>query len=140
MKVKVKKLHPDAKLPVYGRPGDAGLDFFCVEDITIAPGERKQIATGVALEIPEGYVGLVWDKSGLSHNHGLHALGGVCDHTYRGEYKMMILNTSNEPYTFKKGEKVVQVLIQPIATVEIEEVNELSNSVRGDAGFGSGGK
>lgn len=140
MKIKVKKLHPDATLPAYGRPGDAGLDFFCVAETTINPGERKQIGTGVALEIPEGFVGLTWDKSGLSHTHGLHLLGGVFDHTYRGEYKIMVLNTSDKPYTLAKGDKIAQLLIQPVATAEIEEVTELTDSVRGASGFGSSGK
>lgn len=140
MKIRVKKLQPDAKLPAYGRPGDAGMDFFCSETVTIEPGQRKQIGTGVALEIPEGFVALSWDKSGLSHNHGLHLLGGVFDHTYRGEYKIMLLNTSDQAYTFNAGDKVAQILIQPITTVEIEETDQLSETVRGDHGFGSSGK
>ncbi|MFC1663347.1 dUTP diphosphatase [Patescibacteria group bacterium] len=140
MKIKVKKLHPDAKLPMYSLPGDAGLDLNCLEELTIKAGERQQIRTGLAIELPPGYCALVWDKSGLSHNHGLVTLGGVFEYTYRGEYKLMLLNTSANDHHFNKGDKVAQLLIQPIATAEVEEVDELSPSPRQDRGFGSTGK
>jgi len=139
MKIKIKKLRPEAILPKYAHPGDAGMDFFSCEDAVLKPGERKLIPTGVAIELPEGYVSLIWPKSGLSLKKGLDVLGGVIEHTYRGEYGVILLNTSDEDYEVKKGEKIAQLLIQPIVSVDVEEAEELSDSVRGGGGFGSTG-
>jgi dUTP pyrophosphatase len=140
MEIKVKKLDPEAKLPVYAMPGDAGMDLFSLADITIAPGERVQVRTGIALELPSGTVGLVWDKSGLSHKHGLKTLGGVLDAGYRGELLVGVVNLSGEPYKLEKGHKVAQMLIQEVAQPELVEVSELAASERGEGGFGSTGK
>ncbi|MDD5191646.1 MAG: dUTP diphosphatase [Candidatus Nanoarchaeia archaeon] len=137
--VKVKKLHPDAIIPYYAHDGDAGLDIFSNEDCIIKAGERKLISTGISMELPDGYVALVWDKSGLAGNNGLHCLAGVGDAGYRGEYKIVVFNTSKDDYYVKKGQKVSQILIQPIMAAEIEEVKELSETKRGDGGFGSTG-
>jgi dUTP pyrophosphatase len=84
MKLNVKKLHPDAKLPTHGHPGDAAMDFYCLEDVRFSPGKQERVRTGVAIEIPEGHVGLIWDKSSLSFNLGLKVMGGVIDAGYRG--------------------------------------------------------
>ncbi|PIZ98728.1 MAG: dUTP diphosphatase [Candidatus Komeilibacteria bacterium CG_4_10_14_0_2_um_filter_37_10] len=138
--IKIKKLKPEAIIPRYALPGDAGLDLFSCEDATINPGERYSFHTGIALEYPEGYCSLVWDKSGLSQKFGLKVLGGVFEHTYRGEYIICLLNLSKEPYCFKAGDKIAQLLIQPVATAEIEEVAELSESVRGEGRHGHTGK
>lgn len=140
MEVKVKKLKPEATLPSYAHPGDAGLDFYAAEDMEIPPNERRTIATGIALEIPEGHVLLMWDKSGLAGKSGLTSLAGVIDAGYRGEIKIVIYNTGKETYTFKIGDKVAQGLIQTVTSPEITEVDELSGSVREDGGFGSTGK
>jgi len=140
MEIKITKLHPDAKIPQYAHHNDAGMDLFCVETITINPGERLQIKTGIAMEIPDGYVGLVWDKSGLSHKFGLRTLGGVVDSGYRGEIMVGMYNLSTEPYVFEVGHKVAQMLIQKVEQPSIVEVEELSESVRGDKAFGSTGK
>ena len=91
MKIKVKKLHKDAKLPTHGHPGDAGMDFYCVEDVIFPPGKQERVHTGVAIEIPNGYVGLVWDKGSVSFNMGLKVMGGVVDAGYRGELIMNFL-------------------------------------------------
>lgn len=139
VKLKVKKLHPDAILPHYAHQGDAGLDMYSIENITIAPGERAIVSTGVAIEYPEGYTSLFWDKGGLAAKNGITALGGVFEYTYRGEYKVILLNTSNQPYNIKKGDKIIQLLIQPIITAEVEETQELSETVRGEGRFGSTG-
>jgi len=139
MKIKIKKLHDDSKMPEYAHPGDAGLDLFSYNDYTIKPGERALISTGLLIELPEGYVSLIWDKSGIAIKKGVITLGGVIEHTYRGEYGVILFNTSKEVYEIKKGDKVAQLLIQPVTTVEIEEVDELSNTSRGDGGFGSTG-
>ena len=138
MLIKVKKLNPSALLPRYAHPGDAGLDLFSCEDYTLRAGERKMFSTGIAIELPEGYVSLIWDKSGVA-NSGIHTMAGVLEHTYRGEYKVILLNTSNTPYEIKKGQKIAQLLIQPIATAEIQEVQELSETERGKGAFGSTG-
>lgn len=140
MKVQVKKLDPRAKLPVYAHPGDAGLDFFALEDTTVPAGKRAQVHTGIALIVPDGYVGLVWDKSGLSHKFGLHSLGGVFDAGFSGEYIFCFINTSQQDYFFKAGEKVAQLLIQPVSHAEVVEVTELPPSARADGAFGSTGK
>lgn len=140
MKIKIKKLKPEAKLPAYALPGDAGLDLFTCEDVVILPGERKIISTGVAIELPEGYCALVWDKGGLSNKHGLKVMGGVFEYTYRGDYLICLLNTSDKEYSFSVGDKIAQLLIQPIESAAVEEVEELSESNRGESCYGSTGK
>lgn len=140
MILKVKKLSPDAVLPSYAHPGDAGMDMYSNETVTIKPGEAVKVKSGVAMEIPEGFVGLMWDKSGLSTNHKIKSLGGVIDSGYRGESLFGLINLGSEPYTIEKGHKVVQMLIQKVERVEIVEVEKLSDTVRGDGGFGSTGK
>ena len=110
-----------------------------VEDITLEPGVPVRIPTGLSIELPEGYVALFWDKSGLATKHALKTLGGVIEHTYRGEYQVGMINLGDKPHTFAKGDKVAQLLIQPIVTAEIVETNELSESERGEDGFGSTG-
>lgn len=140
MKIKVKKVHPEAKIPNYAHPGDAGLDLYCLESFELAPMERKSIPTGLSLEIPHGYVGLVWDKSGLSQKYGLKAFGGVIDAGYRGEISIGLMNLSNTSFAFEKGHKIAQLLIQKIEYVEFEEVEELSETSRGEGGFGSTGR
>lgn len=142
VKIKIKKLHPDAITPSYSHPGDAGLDLYSVEDITIKAGERAIVPTGIAIEYPEGYCTLIWDKSGLAANSGLKTMAGVIEHNYRGECKIVIFNTSKEDYFIKKGQKICQLLVQPIITAEIEELKEhenLSETSRGANGFGSTG-
>ncbi|MSR73385.1 dUTP diphosphatase, partial [Candidatus Parcubacteria bacterium] len=128
--LKIKKLKPDAKLPSYGHPGDAGLDIFCSEAVTFSPGEKTAVPTGIAMEIPDGYVGLIWDKSGLAVKNGLKLLGGVIDSGYRGEILVGMINLSAEVYNFEKGHKVAQMLIQKKETVEIEEATELAETPR----------
>lgn len=140
MKIKVKKLHEEAIVPRYAKDGDSGMDLFTYQDVTIPAGERKMIGTGIAIEYPEGYCSLIWDKSGLAAKHGLKVLGGVFEHTYRGEYVVILLNTSDKEYIFNKGEKIAQLLFQPIVTAEVEVAEELSESIRGEGGFGSTGK
>lgn len=140
MQIRIKKL--DSSLPDlgYAKAGDAGFDLYAREHTVLAPGVQTAIATGVAIEIPEGYVGLVWDKSGLSIRHGLKTLGGVVDSGYRGEVMVGMINLSTTPYTFEKGDKVAQVLIQKFEHATFEVVDELSGTERGATGFGSSGK
>ncbi|OIO46885.1 MAG: hypothetical protein AUJ28_01640 [Parcubacteria group bacterium CG1_02_37_51] len=141
VRVKIKKLRPDVKLPAYALPGDAGMDIFSnEEDVTIQPGQRHIFAVGWALEYEPGYATLIWDKSGLAGKHGLKVMGGLFEYTYRGEYMICLLNTSDQPYEIKNGEKIAQMIIQPINTAELEEVEELSESVRGAGRYGHTGK
>lgn len=140
MKLKIKKLKPEAKLPAYALPGDAGMDLFAAEKFTLKKGEKGAVPTGIAMEIPEGFVGLIWDKSGLAMKHGLKTLGGVVDSGYRGEVLVGMMNLGPADYTFEKGHKVAQMLIQKKESVAIEEASELSSTERGAGGFGSSGK
>lgn len=140
MTVRVKRLHPDAIVPKYGRPGDAGLDMHALVDMTVAAGERVMVPTGIALAIPVGTVGLVWDRSGMAAKHGMKTMAGVLDHTYRGELKIVLLNTTGVPYEIHKGDRIAQLLIQPIVTSDVIEVAELEETMRGEGGFGSSGR
>jgi dUTP pyrophosphatase len=139
MELHIQKLHEEAVLPTYAHDTDAGMDLYCAVDITIAAGDRVQIKTGIALAIPFGYAGLIWDKSGLSHKYGLKVLGGVVDAGYRGEVLVGILNTSTEAYTFAQGDKVAQLLVQKVEHPTIVEVASLEETTRGANGFGSTG-
>jgi dUTP pyrophosphatase len=139
MELKVKRIHPEAKLPVYGHPGDAGLDLFSVVDRDLLAGEVYAVPTGIQVAIPKGFVGLVWDKSGISLK-GVHRLAGVVDAGYRGEVQVVMINLGREPFTLKKGMKVAQMLIQPVASVAVVESGTLDDTSRGEGGFGSTGQ
>lgn len=140
MKVKVKKVDPKAILPSYAHPGDAGMDIFALEQTILKPGEQKAVRTGISMEIPDGCVGLVWDKSGLAIREGLKTLGGVVDAGYRGEIMIGMINLSKKDYVLEAGHKVAQMLIQKIERPTVEEAAELSDTSRGQGGFGSTGK
>ena len=140
MQLKIKKIHPEAVLPTFAHPADAGMDLYALETVTIESGERVQIKTGIAMAIPMGYVGLIWDKSGVSQKFGLKTFGGVIDSGYSGEVMIGLLNTSPENFTFEAGQKVAQMLIQKIEHPSILEVIELDETNRGEGAFGSSGK
>lgn len=140
MKIKIKKMHPDAVIPEYAHDGDAGMDLFTIEPFELEPMERKSVPIGLSIEIPEGYVGLIWDKSGLSHKYGLKNFGGVIDSGYRGEIYAGIMNLSDKFFSFEKGHKIAQLLVQKIEQIDFEEVEQLSLTDRGKNGFGSSGK
>ncbi|MFH1682767.1 MAG: dUTP diphosphatase [Candidatus Woesearchaeota archaeon] len=139
MTIKIKKLNEDAIIPRYANPGDAGMDFYSNENVLINPGERKLVSTGISMAIPEGYVGLIWDKSGIASKHGMKTMAGVIDSSYRGEIKILLHNLNIEEYKIEKGNKIAQMLIQPVEQKEIIEVDELSETERGAGGFGSTG-
>jgi len=140
LKIKIKKLHPDAIVPQYAHPGDAGMDLFSVEeDFVLKSGERVGIKTGISVELSEGYVALVWDKSGVALKSGVKTMAGVMDSGYRGEYMVVLINLSGQNYEIKKGQKIAQILIQKVESPEIEIVDELSDTSRGVGGFGSTG-
>ncbi|MFC1640517.1 dUTP diphosphatase [Patescibacteria group bacterium] len=140
IKIKVKKLDASAKLPEYGYEGDAGMDLRTIETVTMQPHERHVFKTGIACEIPEGYVGLVWDKGGLAAKSGITCMAGVIDSNYRGEFLIVLRNTSDEAYVFEKGDKIAQLLIQKVENATIEEIEDLTDSDRGEGKFGSSGK
>ena len=140
MILKVKKIDSHMPDPSYAHPFDAGMDLFSRERVVLRPGERAMIATGIALEIPEGCVGHVWDKSGLSMKHGVKTLGGVIDSGYRGEIMVGMVNLSATEYVFEKQDKVAQIVIQKVEHPSIKIVAELESSARGEKGFGSTGK
>jgi dUTP pyrophosphatase len=139
MQIRIKKLYPDAIVPKSQRPGDAGLDLYSYEDFELQPGERHAFKTGVVMEIPDGLVGLIWDRSGLAVKHGITTLAGVVDASYRGEIMVAILNASAENYVVKKGDRIAQMLIQRYKSVELVESEELSDSARGANWSGSSG-
>ena len=140
MILKIKKLNPEAKLPSYAHPGDAGMDLFALQEVILKPGEFTRIPTGVAMEIPTGHVGLIWDKSGMAANFGLKTLGGVVDAGYRGEVQVGMINLSQKSYTIEKHHKVAQMLIQKVESPSVEETTELTDTSRGIGAFGSTGK
>lgn len=137
LKLKVKRLSSVVSIPKYAHEGDAGLDLQATEEMEIPAGSRAKIATGLAFEIPEGFVGLIWDRSGISSKKGLKVLGGVIDSGYRGEVFVTLANVSREPVLVEEGEKIAQMLIQRVEKVDIESTEELSESDRGSRGFGS---
>lgn len=139
MELQVQKLHPDAKLPSFAHDTDAGMDLYCLEAVTLLQGERAQVKTGIAVGIPEGFVGLIWDKSGVSHKRGVKTLGGVVDCGYTGEVYVGVYNTDTQAQTFNAGDKIAQLLIQKIEQPRIVEVTSLQESPRGADAFGSTG-
>ena len=139
MKIRFQKILEEAVAPSYAHPGDAGMDIFSAEDAIIKAGERKNIRTGLKMELPEGYVALIWDKSGLALNNGIKTMAGVIDSCYRGEIGIVLVNLNNQDYKIKKGQKISQILIQKVETAEIEVAEKLSETKRSEGGFGSTG-
>jgi dUTP pyrophosphatase len=139
MELKVKKVKKDAKLPRYGHLGDAGLDLFSSVDFVLEKGHVEAIPTGIKVAIPDGYVGLIWDKSGVSLK-GVHRLAGVVDSGYRGEVRVVLINLSDKPFIIDKGMKIAQMLVQPVSIVQVVETEDLDDTSRGEGGFGSTGK
>lgn len=144
MNIKVKKLKSGATVPTMGSKFAAGADLYSAEDadVVIEPGETKFIGTGLAMEIPEGYVGLVYARSGLACKRGLAPANkvGVVDSDYRGEIKVALHNHGKEAQTVEKGERIAQMVIAPYLSVNYEEADELSETERGEGGFGSTGR
>lgn len=144
MNIKVKKLKSGATVPTMGSKFAAGADLYSAEDadVVIGSGETKFIGTGLAMEIPEGYVGLVYARSGLACKRGLAPANkvGVVDSDYRGEIKVALHNHGKEAQTVEKGERIAQMVIAPYLSVNYEEADELSETERGEGGFGSTGR
>lgn len=143
MQLKVTLLAEDARLPARANDGDAGLDLHAAESATLAPGGRKSVATGIAVEIPEGHAGLVLPRSGLAAKHGIALVNspGLIDAGYRGEVRVLLLNTDREQsFEIEPGDRIAQLLVTPFAAAEPVEASALAASARGGNGFGSSGR
>ncbi|CAB4625224.1 MAG: dUTP diphosphatase [Actinobacteria bacterium] len=143
VKVLIKRLDPGVPLPLYAKGGDAGADIVSAVDITLAPGERALVPTGISVALPDGYVALVHPRSGLAIKHGVTMVNapGTVDAGYRGELKLILINhDKSESVTFKRGDRVAQLVIQAVERAEFIEVQELPGSGRGTDGFGSTGR
>lgn len=142
MQIQVLRLDPDLPVPAYAHPGDAGADLVTAVDVTLAPGERMLVPTGIALALPEGYVALVHPRSGLAARHGLSIVNtpGTIDAGYRGEIKVLLINHDpREAIELRRGDRVAQLVIQRFEHAEFVAVDALPESVRGDGGYGSTG-
>lgn len=143
MKLEVTRLNPDLPLPSYARNHDAGLDLMSSQDVQLKPGERAAIPTGLAVAIPAGHAGFVHARSGRALREGLALVNapGLIDAGYRGEIKVIVVNLDpSDVIHVARGEKIAQLVVQPVARVELVEVEELPGSERGSGGFGSTGK
>lgn len=141
MNIKLVKLDEAAKLPNYARPGDAGLDIYAIENLTIKPGEHKLVRTGFAIELPEGTEAQIRSRSGLALKRGISVLNspGTVDSGYRGEIGVILINHGKEDFEIKPGSKIAQMVIVNFIRANIEAVESLSGSNRGEEGFGSTG-
>lgn len=141
MKIKLKKLYDDSQVPTYATIGDAGADLYSYEDVMLQSKQQKLISTGVALEIPENHVGMIRPRSGLATKHGVGMnSSGVIDSGYRGELKVCLINHGNSMYHIKKGDRIAQLVVQPVVVVEFEVIDELSSTERSNGGHGSSGQ
>jgi dUTP pyrophosphatase len=143
VELRVAKLKEEATLPSRAHEGDAGLDLYACEAAHLGPGERWGVGTGVAVEIPEGHSGLVLPRSGIARDHGIALVNspGLIDAGYRGEVRVLLLNTDPaETFRIAPGDRIAQLVVAPIALAEPVEVESLTESARGDGGFGSSGR
>jgi dUTP pyrophosphatase len=143
MDLRVIKLKDNAVIPTRAHAGDAGLDLYSTEIAHLGPGERWSVGTGIALEIPEGHAGLVLPRSGLAREHGIALVNapGLIDAGYRGEVRVLLLNTDPaETVRIEAGARIAQLLLTPVTIADAVEVTELSHTARGDGGFGSSGR
>ena len=144
MKIKIKRLDKEIELPKYQRDGDAAMDIRSAVDVTIPhlggiKRSRLAVKSGLCFELPDGYVGLVWDRSGMAFKHGIHTLAGVLDSNYRGELLVVLQNLAFEDFEIHKGDRIAQLLIQKVEQAEIEESEDLTSTDRGASGFLSTG-
>ena len=138
--VSIKRLHPDARIPATAYAGDAGLDLSSVERLVLRPGRRSMVGTGLAVAIPPGHAGFVQPRSGLAANHGIAVVNspGLIDAGYRGELRVVLLNTDPErDFTIEVGDRIAQLVVLALPRIELVEVDELPGSERADRGFGS---
>jgi len=140
MKIRVQKLNQNAKMPKYALDGDAGMDIFSTESKTLAVGEKHIFGTGIAIKVPDGHVGLVWDKGGVGQKFGVKTLGGVLDSNYTGEMFVALVNLGSEPFVVDRGQKIAQMLFQHVEKAEVEEVEIMPETVRREGRHGSTGR
>ena len=139
----VRRLDPGLPLPAYAHPGDAGADLCAAEDLVLPPGGRATVGTGIAIAVPDGHAAFVHPRSGLASRHGVTVVNapGTIDAGYRGEVRVVLLNTDQrEPFTVRRGDRIAQLVVQPVTRVRFLEVAELPASPRGEGGFGSTGR
>jgi dUTP pyrophosphatase len=139
----VRRLHPDLPLPAYAHPGDAGADLCAAEDVVLPPGGRATVGTGLAVAVPDGHAAFVHPRSGLAARHGITVVNapGTVDAGYRGEVRVVLLNTDrHQPFTVHRGDRIAQLVVQPVTTVRFVDVEELPPTPRGEGGFGSTGR
>lgn len=141
MTLKFKLIHPDAILPEYAHPGDAGMDVRSVDDLTIKPGERALVHTGLVMMLPAGYEAQVRPRSGLALKKGVTVLNtpGTIDEGYRGEVGVILANFGSEDFVVSKGDKIAQIVVAPVTIAQIVETAEVDETERGEGGFGSTG-
>ncbi|MEM4719672.1 MAG: dUTP diphosphatase [Candidatus Pacearchaeota archaeon] len=139
IKIKFKKLHPDAKEPIYATKEAAGFDFYAVEDVTIKARELQIIRTGIAMETPKGYGLQIWDRSGLGAK-GIHRFAGLVDSDYRKEIKVVLFNSTDKDYQIKKGERIAQGMVVPYIKLQFKESDKLNETERGEGLQHSTGK
>jgi dUTP pyrophosphatase len=139
--LKIQRIHPNAKLPEYAHPGDAGLDLFSIEDAVIQPGESKLIGTGIIIELPDNTEAQVRPRSGLALKHQITVLNspGTIDHGYRGQVGVILINQGKKPFTVESGMKIAQMIIAPVMSVNVVDASGLTETKRGEGGFGSTG-
>lgn len=137
--IPIKKLHPEAQIPTKANSSDAGFDLYALESMVLPRQYHKLVKTGIAIAIPEGCVGLIWPRSGLSYKHGLDVLAGVIDAGYRGEVGVILYNTQYGDYRIDRGDRIAQLVIQKVENFSMIEVSELETSERNKGGFGSSG-
>jgi dUTP pyrophosphatase len=135
----MRRISPDAVLPTRAHPNDAGLDLYGLEDLVLEPRQGRMAKTGIAMALPSGYVGLIADRSSLAKK-GIKTTGGIIDEGYRGEIHVVLWNISEEAIQLRRGERIAQLLILPVITPSVCEVQELNQTQRGSRGFGSSGK
>lgn len=141
--VPVRRLDPDLPLPAYANPGDAGADLRAAEDVVLPPGGRAVVRTGIAVAVPDGYAAFVHPRSGLAVRHGITLLNapGTIDAGYRGEIRVVLLNTDpGEPFKVNRGDRIAQLVVQPVAGARFVAADQLPPSPRGQGGFGSTGR
>ena len=139
--VKIKKIHEEAQMPLQANPGDAGMDLYSIESVEIQPGEARLIKTGIQIELPKGTEAQIRPRSGLALKHSITVLNspGTIDEGYRGEIGIILINHGKSPFLVEKSMRIAQMVIQTVPQVQLVEVDELSSTERGEAGFGSSG-
>jgi dUTP pyrophosphatase len=139
----VRRLDPELPLPDYAHPGDAGADLRAADEVVLPPGGRVTVGTGLAVAVPDGYAAFVHPRSGLASRHGITVVNapGTVDAGYRGEIRVVLLNTdATEPFTVRRGDRIAQLVVQPVTRVRFLDVAELPPTPRGEGGFGSTGR